>query len=37
MHLIDVDRQESSHEWLTGGKLPMAGIALPLDDFARGG
>jgi chromosome partitioning protein len=32
IHLIDVDRQESSHDWLAGGKLPMAGIALPLDD-----
>jgi chromosome partitioning protein len=32
IHLIDVDRQESSLEWLAGGKLPMAGIALPLDD-----
>lgn len=32
VYLIDVDRQESSQEWLAGSKLPVMGIALPLDD-----
>jgi chromosome partitioning protein len=32
VHLIDVDRQESAQEWLAGSKLPVVGVALPLDD-----
>src|SRR4051794_22046719 len=30
--LIDVDPQGSTSEWLSGGKLPVSGVAMPLND-----
>ena len=32
VRLIDADMQETATEWLAGGRLPIAGEALPLED-----
>ena len=32
VRLIDADVQETATEWLAGGRLPIAGEALPLED-----